>query len=105
MSIQTHDKGYEAIAGRINETSIYRSPRDSQSHGAHTASTAGGNLVRGASLFGLGKGSTAGMKYTVRIAAYKACYQLGCASSDILASVERAVKDGVDVLSLSLGGA
>ncbi|KAL8500165.1 hypothetical protein ACS0TY_019957 [Phlomoides rotata] len=98
-------KGYEAIAGRINETSDYRSPRDSQGHGTHTASTAGGNLVRGASLFGLGKGSAAGMKYTARIAAYKACYQLGCASSDILASVERAVKDGVDVLSLSLGGA
>ncbi|KAL2233960.1 UNVERIFIED_CONTAM: Subtilisin-like protease SBT1.1 [Sesamum indicum] len=98
-------KGYEAIAGRINETLDYRSPRDSQGHGTHTASTAGGNLVEGASFLGLAKGPAAGMRYTARIAAYKACYQLGCASSDILAAIEQGVNDGVDVLSLSLGGA
>ncbi|PIN16224.1 Cucumisin [Handroanthus impetiginosus] len=98
-------KGYEAIAGRINETVDYRSPRDSQGHGTHTASTAGGNLVKGASFLGLAKGSAAGMRYTARIAAYKACYQFGCASSDMLAAIEQAVNDGVDVLSLSLGGA
>ncbi|KAH6779812.1 subtilase family protein [Perilla frutescens var. hirtella] len=97
-------KAYEAIAGRINETSDYRSPRDSEGHGTHTASTAGGNLVKGASLLGLAKGSAAGMRYTARIAAYKSCYQLGCASSDILAAMDQAVSDGVDVLSLSLGG-
>lgn len=98
-------KGYEAIAGRINETLDYRSPRDSQGHGTHTASTTGGNLVKGASFLGLAKGSASGMRPTARIAAYKACYQLGCTSSDILAAVEQAVSDGVDVLSLSLGGA
>ncbi|KAL2477918.1 Subtilisin-like protease SBT1.1 [Forsythia ovata] len=97
-------KGYEAIAGTINETLDYRSPRDSQGHGTHTTSTAGGNLVKGANFLGLAKGSAAGMKYTARIAVYKACYQLGCASSDILASIDQAVNDGVDVLSLSLGG-
>lgn len=98
-------KGYEAIAGRINETLDYRSPRDSQGHGTHTASTAGGNLVGNADFLGLAKGTAGGMRHTARIAAYKACYQLGCASSDILAAMEEAVKDGVDVLSLSLGGA
>ncbi|GFP82313.1 subtilisin-like protease [Phtheirospermum japonicum] len=81
------------------------SARDSQGHGTHTASTAGGNLVKGASFYGLAKGKAAGMRYTARIAAYKACYQFGCTSSDILAAMEQAVKDGVDVLSLSLGGA
>ncbi|KAL1548712.1 subtilisin-like protease SBT1.1 [Salvia divinorum] len=98
-------KGYEAIAGRVNETSDYRSPRDSQGHGTHTSSTAGGNLVKGASFLGLAKGTAGGMRYTARIAAYKACYQLGCATSDIVAAMEQAVSDGVDVLSLSLGGA
>lgn len=98
-------KGYEAIAGTINETLDYRSPRDSEGHGTHTSSTAGGNIVKGANTLGLAKGSAAGMRYTARIAAYKACYLLGCASSDLLASIEQAVEDGVDVLSLSLGGA
>ncbi|KAL3618695.1 hypothetical protein CASFOL_037514 [Castilleja foliolosa] len=96
-------KAYESENGRINETSDYRSARDSDGHGTHTASTAGGNLVGGANIFGLANGTAAGMRYTARIAAYKACYELGCAGSDILAAMEQAVKDGVDVLSLSLG--
>lgn len=97
-------KGYESAVGRINETVDYRSPRDAQGHGTHTASTAAGNLVTEANLFGLAKGMGAGMRYTSRIAAYKACWSLGCSSSDILAAIDKAVADGVDVLSLSLGG-
>ncbi|XP_016499907.1 subtilisin-like protease SBT1.1 [Nicotiana tabacum] len=97
-------KGYEAAAGKINETEDYISPRDSQGHGTHTASTAAGNLVMGANLFGLGKGLAGGMSYGSRIAVYKACYIQGCSSSDILAAIDQAVIDGVDVLSLSLGG-
>ncbi|XP_055817365.1 subtilisin-like protease SBT1.1 isoform X1 [Solanum dulcamara] len=97
-------KGYEAAAGKINEKKDYRSPRDSQGHGTHTASTAAGNLVNGANLFGLAKGLAGGMSYGSRIAVYKACFMLGCSSSDVLAAIDQAVIDGVDVLSLSLGG-
>ncbi|KAG0453349.1 hypothetical protein HPP92_025733 [Vanilla planifolia] len=38
------------------------------------------------------------------VAVYKVCWFSGCYSSDILAGMDDAVSDGVDVLSLSLGG-
>ncbi|KAJ4953230.1 hypothetical protein NE237_030062 [Protea cynaroides] len=97
-------KGHEAAAGRINEAYDYRSPRDSEGHGTHTASIAGGKVVAGASMLGMAKGTAGGMRYTARIAAYKVCWSLGCASSDILAAMDAAVADGVDVLSISLAG-
>ncbi|CAN1157628.1 Subtilisin-like protease SBT1.1 [Linum perenne] len=97
-------KGYESAAGAVNETVDYRSPRDSNGHGTHTASTAAGALLPNANFLGLANGSAAGMRYTARIAVYKVCWARGCTNSDILAAMEQAVKDGVDVLSLSLGG-
>ncbi|KAH9604062.1 hypothetical protein KSS87_010403 [Heliosperma pusillum] len=97
-------KGYEAINGRINETDDFRSARDSNGHGTHTASTAAGSVVPDASLFGNALGIASGMRFTSRLAAYKVCWQGGCASSDILAAIDQAVADGVDVISMSLGG-
>ncbi|KAK6944734.1 Peptidase S8/S53 domain [Dillenia turbinata] len=38
------------------------------------------------------------------VAAYKLCWENGCFGSDILDGMDRAISDGVDVLSLSLGG-
>ncbi|XVF79950.1 hypothetical protein PTKIN_Ptkin15bG0031300 [Pterospermum kingtungense] len=94
--------GYLAAGGKINGTEKYLSARDSSGHGTHTASTAAGNLVENANLFGLANGSAAGMRYTSRIAVYKVCWP-GCTSVDILAAIVQAIEDGVDVLSLSLG--
>ncbi|GFP91520.1 subtilisin-like protease [Phtheirospermum japonicum] len=88
--------GSDVIIGLVDT-----SARDSNGHGTHTASTAGGNLVGRANIFGRANGTAAGMRQTARIAAYKACYELGCADS----AMDQAVKDGIDVLSLSLGGA
>jgi hypothetical protein len=39
-----------------------------------------------------------------RLAAYKVCWVGGCFDSDILAAFDAAVADGVDVVSLSVGG-
>uniref|UniRef100_A0A9I9DH51 Subtilisin-like protease SBT1.1 n=2 Tax=Cucumis melo TaxID=3656 RepID=A0A9I9DH51_CUCME len=97
-------KGYEAIVGRLNETGTFRSPRDSDGHGTHTASTAAGSIVDNASFYNQGMGVASGMRFTSRIVAYKVCWPLGCANADILAAMDSAVADGVDVLSLSLGG-
>ncbi|KAE9468029.1 hypothetical protein C3L33_00082, partial [Rhododendron williamsianum] len=36
--------GYEATNGKMNETTEYRSPRDSDGHGTHTASIAAGSF-------------------------------------------------------------
>ncbi|KAM7261281.1 hypothetical protein ACFE04_026756 [Oxalis oulophora] len=89
----------------INSSEEYLSTRDGNGHGTHTASTAAGNIVQNAGLFGYAKGAAAGMRYTSRIAAYKVCWEKGCADSDVMAAVDAAVADGVDVLSVSLGGA
>ncbi|KAJ0245360.1 Subtilisin-like protease [Hirschfeldia incana] len=98
-------KGYESIVGKINETTDFRSARDAQGHGTHTASTAAGAIVRKANYYGQAKGRFAsGMRFSSRIAAYKACWALGCANTDVLAAIDQAILDGVDVISLSLGG-
>lgn len=96
--------GYEAAVGKINEQTEFKSPRDQDGHGTHTAATVAGSPVRGANLLGYAYGTARGMAPGARIAAYKVCWVGGCFSSDILAAVDKAVADGVNVLSISLGG-
>ena len=80
------------------------SPRDSDGHGTHTASTVAGGLVSSASLYGLGSGTARGGVPSARIAVYKVCWSDGCQDADILRAFDEAIADGVDVISLSVAG-
>ncbi|POO02868.1 Subtilase [Trema orientale] len=109
------NKGYIAHLKALNSTFSYVhnsttlfSIRDYDGHGTHTLSTAGGNFVPGATVFGNGNGTAKGGSPKARLAAYKVCWPQfpghGCNQADIIAAFDAAIADGVDVLSVSLGG-
>jgi len=81
----------------------FDSPRDFNGHGTHTSSTAGGNAITDA-----WDREISGMAPRAYIAMYKACWEDGgnggCASSDLVAAIDQAVADGVDVINYSIGG-
>ncbi|KAL6327331.1 hypothetical protein AAG906_018784 [Vitis piasezkii] len=90
--------------GTCQTSSNFTCNKDTEGHGTHTASTAAGNVVSGASLLGLGAGTARGGTPSARIAVYKICWADGCYDADILAAFDDAIADGVDIISLSFGG-
>ncbi|KAK4774328.1 hypothetical protein SAY86_009263 [Trapa natans] len=92
------------IGGGINNTIEFRSPRDADGHGTHTASTVAGRHSFRASMAGYAFGIAKGVAPKARLAAYKVCWkESGCFDSDILAAFDAAVNDGVHVISISIG--
>ncbi|QCR18552.1 cell wall-binding repeat-containing protein [Agrococcus sp. SGAir0287] len=92
----------------------YLSPRDGDGHGSHTASTAAGNHdVAVTTEGGQDIGTMSGVAPEARIAAYKVCWSGtdpastdddACYGTDLLAGIEAATSDGVDVINFSIGG-
>ncbi|KAK7278638.1 hypothetical protein RJT34_23672 [Clitoria ternatea] len=81
------------------------SPVDEEGHGTHTSSTAAGVAVKGASVYGVGAGTARGGVPNARIAMYKVCWSMsGCSDMDLMAAFDEAIADGVNVISVSLGG-
>ena len=59
------------------------------------------NFVKGVSFFGYTKGTTKGVAPHVRISVYKVFGSAVAKSSDIIAGIDQAIVDGVDVISIS----
>ncbi|KAK2372213.1 subtilisin protease [Trifolium repens] len=91
-------------ARNLVKGAIQEPPFEDIFHGTHTSAEAAGRFIEDASVFGNAKGVAAGMAPHAHIAMYKVCNdKLGCPESAILAAMDIAIEDGVDVLSLSLG--
>ncbi|KAL2484238.1 subtilase family protein [Forsythia ovata] len=107
-------KSYEASFGPLDTRLDFRSPRDKNGHGTHTSSTIGGRRVSNASaLGGFGSGTATGGAPLVRLAMYKVCWPIPglttaegntCLDDDVLAAFDDAITDGVQVISVSMGG-
>jgi minor extracellular serine protease Vpr len=86
------------------------SPLDTDGHGTQMASIAAGNADVAVRVPGQSLGSFGGMAPQARLAIYKACWGApdpkddGCATADLVTAIDQATSDGVDVLSLSVGG-
>ncbi|WP_341501906.1 S8 family serine peptidase [Gallaecimonas sp. GXIMD4217] len=98
---------------------------DYNGHGSHTASTAGGNVLMDVdyvvpSVGETGDGNATGLKFETvsgvaphaNIIMYQVCYpgdgsygdtNVGCPGAALLAGIEDAIADGVDVINYSIG--
>ncbi|KAI3900134.1 hypothetical protein MKW92_018214 [Papaver armeniacum] len=105
IGARIYSKGYEAVHGPLESfnATFFRSPRDSDGHGTHTASTVAGSVVNNVSLFGMASGTARGGMPNARLAIYKTCWFDDCTDADNLAAFDDAISDGVDIISISIG--
>jgi subtilisin family serine protease len=99
MSIQNSD-GQEFC----NNTNHVCSARDSEGHGTHTMSTAAGDRVDHAVLYGVDRGPVSGIAPGAHVIAFRVCLVNGCFGSDSVHAVQQAIHDGVNVLNFSISG-
>ncbi|MBI4527698.1 MAG: S8 family serine peptidase [Deltaproteobacteria bacterium] len=102
-------KDFLTANGSAFTPGTYDSARDEEGHGSHTSSTAAGNAGVSAEILGMSLGKVSGIAPRARISMYKACWtspiEDGCFASDLVAAIDQAVADGVDVINYSIGGA
>lgn len=123
---------YSEITDDYSDTAVFgdtpppATGEDYNGHGSHTASTAGGNILRDVPMLdtevgveeGDGVNST-GFKFSqisgvaphANIVAYQICSSgdtgdtyVGCSGAAIIAALEDAVADGIDVINYSISG-
>jgi hypothetical protein len=87
-----------------NDASRTCSPRDPEGHGTHTTTTAAGDCVASAVLYGVQRGPVCGIAPGAHVIMYRVCLAAGCFSSDSVAAVQQAIRDGVNVINFSISG-
>ena len=125
-------RSYAAITDDYDDTTIFgdtppaKNGEDYGGHGSHTASTSGGNIIKNVPLVSGDNGKAqsdgivnedfsfdqiSGVAPHANIIAYQICSPggtgdkySGCATAPIIAALDDAVKDGVDVLNYSISG-
>ncbi|MET0812042.1 MAG: S8 family serine peptidase, partial [Microbacterium sp.] len=80
------------------------SARDSDGHGTHTATTAAGSYVETTPIYGVDRGAISGVAPGASIIAYRALGPAGGYEGDLVAAIQQAVIDGVDVINYSISG-
>lgn len=93
---------YEAVVGL--GAGEFKSARDDDGHGTHTASTAAGNAKVPAKIFGVDRGLISGIAPRAQVIMYKVCGAQGCFSSDSAAAVDQAIQDQVNAINFSISG-
>ncbi|XP_058102356.1 subtilisin-like protease SBT2.3 [Magnolia sinica] len=89
--------------GIFNASQDYASPFDADGHGTHTASVAAGNHGIPVIVAGHRFGNASGMAPRAHIAVYKALYKsFGGFAADVVAAIDQAAQDGVDIINLSI---
>ncbi|CAH8359671.1 unnamed protein product [Eruca vesicaria subsp. sativa] len=96
--------GQSAITrGIFNSSEDYASPFDGDGHGTHTASIAAGNHGVPVIVSNHSFGNASGIAPRAHISVYKALYKsFGGFAADVVAAIDQAAQDGVDILSLSI---
>jgi hypothetical protein len=87
-----------------NQAAGICSARDSEGHGTHTMTTAAGDCVSSAVLYGTDRGPVCGIAPGAHVIEYRVCLAQGCFASDSVAAVGQAIQDGVNVLNFSISG-
>ena len=86
------------VFGNANDTAV-----DYDGHGSHTASTSGGNVVLDATVDAptttVGPFEISGVAPHANVISYLGC----CTGTGLIASIDQAIADGVDVINYSIG--
>uniref|UniRef100_A0A1U7VFL5 Subtilisin-like protease SBT5.3 n=1 Tax=Nicotiana sylvestris TaxID=4096 RepID=A0A1U7VFL5_NICSY len=97
---------------KLNETTVRQlynlSSLDNTGHGTHVAYTAAGSYVNNLEYYDLNMGTIQGGAPLARLAIYKVFWRdakgvYSCNGADFLSAIDDAIRDGVDILSASLG--